>query len=54
MVEFTVKKKIKQITLEAKVIRKDGTVEELGIIAVSNPPIIQRLISKVKRTIGRN
>jgi hypothetical protein len=45
--------KVKKITVEAKIIRADGKVENLGVISAyySNP--IKRLLHLVKSKLGR-
>ena len=40
---FTAKSQIKQQTLEAKVIRADGSVEDLGVIAFYHRNPLRRL-----------
>lgn len=47
---FASKAGIKQVTVKAVVIRKDGTVENLGIIASNkNPSLIEKFLRKVNK-----
>ncbi len=45
-----IKSKIfESITISAKVIRKDGTVEDLGVIAKTQPTINERLKGVIRK-----
>ena len=43
--------RVKSATISAKVIRADGTVEDLGVIASTKVSIIDRLKAFVKKVI---
>ena len=42
-------KVFENVQISAKVIRKDGTVEDLGVISKSKPSIIERLKGVIKK-----
>jgi hypothetical protein len=48
------KAKIKNITVEATVIRKDGTVEKLGVIARSKKPGLFASLLNLLRKVNKN
>jgi hypothetical protein len=50
---FSNKSKIKESSMSAKVIRADGTVEDLGVVAYYNSNIIKMLFWKIKKLIHK-
>ena len=55
MAGLIAKDKISEATISAKIIRADGTIEDLGVIAEMKPEsFIKRLFTRLKTIFGGN
>jgi hypothetical protein len=53
MAKIIAKSKIQQVTIEAVVIRADGTREDLGVIASYKKPLRKRITLYIKDILNR-